>query len=188
MGRRRVDTGLSTVMMAALMIVAAFLTGLPSARAETQAPSLALLDVRFLNDNKGYEPTTDAERRRLAAMAKQFASAVSRSGKYEMKPVTDAVRAEVASGQPIGSCGGCEASYGKELKVDRVAWLTVQKVSNLILNMNLYVADPATDKLTFLKSVDIRGNTDESWSRSLKYLLDNYFLAPSSKADQKTSG
>jgi hypothetical protein len=54
--------------------------------------------------------------------------------------------------------------------------------------MNLYVADPATDKLTFLKSVDIRGNTDESWSRSLKYLLDNYFLAPNAKADQKTSG
>ena len=53
-----------------------------------------------------------------------------------------------------------------------MAWITVQKVSNLILNMNLYLADPATEKLTFLKSVDIRGNTDKSWSRSLRYLLD----------------
>jgi predicted methyltransferase len=54
--------------------------------------------------------------------------------------------------------------------------MTVQKVSNLILNMNLYVADPQTDKFTFIKSVDIRDNTDESWSRSLNYLLKNYFL------------
>jgi hypothetical protein len=46
--------------------------------------------------------------------------------------------------------------------------------------MNLYIADPATDKMVFLKSVDIRGNTDESWSRSLKYLLDNYFFTQKS--------
>ena len=62
--------------------------------------------------------------------------------------------------------------------------MTVQKVSNLILNMNLYVADPQTGKQTFVKSVDMRGNTNESWSRSLKYLLDNYFLAKA----QPTSG
>lgn len=187
MVRARVGIAAGTVMMAVL-ITAAFLTGLPPAHATAQAPSLAFLGVNFLNDNKGYEPTTDAERQRLAALEKQFAAAVSRSGKYEMKPVTDAVRAEIASGQQLGSCAGCEASYGKELHVDRVAWMTVQKVSNLILNMNLYVADTATGKRTFSKSVDIRGNTDESWSRSFKYLLDNYFLPQGSKAAAPTSG
>jgi hypothetical protein len=184
----RICVGIDNALIAGAIMAAFLMSGALQAHAATQTPTLALLDVRFLNDNQGYEPTTDAERQRLAAMQKQFASAVSRSGKYEMKPVTDVVRAEIASGQPIGSCGGCEASYGKQLHVDRVAWMTVQKVSNLILNMNLYVADPATDKLTFLKSVDIRGNTDESWSRSLKYLLDNYFLAPNSKAAPETSG
>ena len=34
--------------------------------------------------------------------------------------------------------------------------------------------------MTFVKSVDIRGNTDKSWSRSLKYLLDNYFFVQKS--------
>ena len=56
--------------------------------------------------------------------------------------------------------------------------MTVQKVSNLILNMNLYVADPQTGKQTFMKSVDMRGNTDESWSRAMSYLLRNRLLAP----------
>lgn len=137
---------------------------------------LAFLGVRLQNDNEGLEPTTDAERNRIAAIEQQFISAVETSGRYSVVPLTDDIRAEIARGQPVGSCGGCEAEFGTKLKADRVAWIVVQKVSNLILNMNLYVADPATDKYTFVKSVDIRSNTDESWSRSLKYLLDNYFF------------
>ena len=35
------------------------------------------------------------------------------------------------------------------------------KVSDLILNLNVYMADIADRKLTFVHSVDIRGNTDE---------------------------
>ena len=44
------------------------------------------------------------------------------------------------------------------------------------MNMNVYMADVVSEKMTFVHSVDIRGNTDESWTRSLNYLLDNYFL------------
>jgi hypothetical protein len=152
----------------------------PHAQAATDPPHLAFLGVRLQNDNEKLEPTTDAERNRIAALAKQFTSAVASSGTYTITSVTADIQSQIASGQAVGNCGGCEAEYGKQLHADRVAWITVQKVSNLILNMNLYVADPATDKLTFVKSVDIRGNTDESWSRSLKYLLDNYFFAQKS--------
>jgi hypothetical protein len=155
-------------------------SGIAPALAEATLPHLAFLGVRLQNDNEGLEPTTDAERHRLALIGEQFTSTVSGSGAYAVVPITPAVQAEIANGQPIGQCGGCEATFGKKLSADRVAWITVQKVSNLILNMNVYVADVATDKLTFLKSVDLRGNTDESWTRSMKYLLDNYFLAQKS--------
>ena len=53
----------------------------------------------------------------------------------------------------------------------------VQKVSDLILNINVYMADVATGKLTFVHSVDIRGNTDKSWTRGIAYLVENYLLA-----------
>jgi hypothetical protein len=33
--------------------------------------------------------------------------------------------------------------------------------------------------MAFVHSVDIRGNTDESWMRSLTYLLSNYLLTKS---------
>jgi hypothetical protein len=49
-------------------------------------------------------------------------------------------------------------------------------VSNLILNINLYIEDVRTGKPSFVKSVDIRGNTDESWRRGLDYMLRNYLL------------
>ena len=38
------------------------------------------------------------------------------------------------------------------------------------------MVDVAANKMAFIHSVDIRGNTDESWSRSLKYLMNNYML------------
>ena len=39
------------------------------------------------------------------------------------------------------------------------------------------LADVAAKKLVFVHSVDIRGNTNESWTRGLTYLLKNYLLA-----------
>ena len=48
----------------------------------------------------------------------------------------------------------------------------MQKVSNLILNVNLVIEDAATGRVLHAESVDIRGNTDESWSRGLRYLLN----------------
>jgi Protein of unknown function (DUF2380) len=52
----------------------------------------------------------------------------------------------------------------------------VQKVSNLILNINVYMEDAESGKMKFARSIDIRGNTDESWRRGLDYLLRNYSL------------
>lgn len=165
-------------LLCVLMVVALLIPSFSATRAEAdQAPlRLAFFGVRMQNDNQGLEPTTDAERNRIAMLGKQFTSALVSSGRYTIVPLTDEIRSDIAHGQPVGHCGGCEADYGKKLKADRVAWIMVQKVSNLILNMNVYIADTATDKYTFIKSVDLRGNTDESWSRSLKYLLDNYFF------------
>jgi Protein of unknown function (DUF2380) len=83
----------------------------------------------------------------------------------------------MAAGPEIGSCGGCEFDYGKQFGVDDAAWIVVQKVSDLILNINVYMADVAATKLKFVHSVDIRGDTDESWVRGLTYLVKNYLLA-----------
>jgi hypothetical protein len=53
----------------------------------------------------------------------------------------------------------------------------VQKVSNLILNINVYMENVQAGKMEFVKSVDIRGNTDESWRHGLDYMLRHYLFA-----------
>ena len=167
--------------LATLLILVFCLAGeRPAAAASAPSDSVkivALLGVQFLNDHEDLEPTTEAERARLASIEELFKSELEASGHYRFAPIAADAAAKIAAGPEIGSCGGCEFDYGKQLGGDFAAWIVVQKVSDLILNINVYMADVAARKLTFVHSVDIRGNTDESWKRGLTYLVKNYLLA-----------
>jgi hypothetical protein len=138
--------------------------------------SVALLNVQFLNDHADLEPTTNAERARLGSIEALFTATLEASGRYEFVSIPAETRSKMAAGPEIGACGGCEFDYAKQLGADHAAWIVIQKVSDLILNMNVYMADVGSRKVTFVHSVDIRGDTDESWSRGLTYLLKNYLL------------
>lgn len=78
--------------------------------------------------------------------------------------------AEYRLGTYLYECNGCELEIARKLGADRVLTAWVQKVSNLILNMNIEVKDVKTGEVTLKKSVDIRGNTDQSWSRGISYM------------------
>lgn len=162
----------SIILIAFLSVLAGALPG----QAREAAPTLALISVELINDNAGYEPTTAAETARTEALRQQFAAALNASGKFSVVPAPAGLRDRVATAQKLGACGGCEIAFGRESGAAYVAWIEVQKVSNLILNLNLYVADVNAGRTVFVKSVDMRGNTDDSWSRALKYMLDNYLL------------
>ncbi len=70
-------------------------------------------------------------------------------------------------------CNGCDTAMAQELGAEYALTGEVSKVSNLILNINVYVRDVAKEKFLRVESVDLRGNTDESWVRSLRYLVKN---------------
>ena len=55
----------------------------------------------------------------------------------------------------ISNCNGCEREFAIKAGADWAAWGTVQKVSNLILNINVYIEDARQKKMEFVKSVDI---------------------------------
>ena len=61
----------------------------------------------------------------------------------------------------------------KALGADVIVIGWVQKVSNLILNINLQVKDVRTGEMLYAKSVDLRSNTDDSWLRGIRHLLTN---------------
>lgn len=94
---------------------------------------VALLNVQFLNDHADLEPTTNAERVRLASIQSLLKAKLEASGRYKFVSIPADAAAKMAAGPEIGACGGCEFDYGKQLGADYAAWLVVQKVSDLIL-------------------------------------------------------
>jgi hypothetical protein len=87
-------------------------------------------------------------------------------------PLTDALKQKTR----ITGCNGCQIEWAREAGADLAVSGTVQKVSNLILNEKVYIDDTKNRSRFFSQSVDIRGNTDESWVRGMHYLLRNYLL------------
>jgi hypothetical protein len=71
----------------------------------------------------------------------------------------------------LRECNGCELDIARSLQADRVLIGWVQKVSNLIVNINIQIEDAASGSILLNKSVDLRGNTDESWRRGISYIV-----------------
>ena len=144
------------------------------AHAAEAATPTAFFGFRMINTS--LEETTPDEKRRLDVLEDILRTKLEQSGTYRFVEIPNDVRAKIEAGPAIGECNGCEVELGKKLGAERILWGTVQKVSNLILNLNVYMGDVATGQMTFVRSVDIRGNTDESWTAGLNYLLRNYLL------------
>jgi hypothetical protein len=121
-------------------------------------------------------PASEAERLRLARLGDVFKEMLEASGRFEIAAIPEALAGRIAKEIKLSTCNACEVEFAREIGADVAAFGTVQKVSNLILNENLYMrrADGAP---FFAQSVDIRGNTDESWERGLRYMLKNHLLA-----------
>lgn len=74
-------------------------------------------------------------------------------------------------------CNGCELRMARRLDADYAVVSEVQKVSNLILSINIYVRDVESGRNVRGQAVDIRSNTDESWLRGVRYILRNNIFA-----------
>jgi Protein of unknown function (DUF2380) len=154
--------------------VSALLLGVAIAIQAAEVPKVAFFGFQLINTS--LEPTTPAEDRRVELLDKIFAERLNTSGRFKIVPIPPELQKKIAAGPEISGCNGCERDYAKTLGAEWAAWGTVQKVSNLILNINVYMDDARTGELKFVKSVDIRGNTDESWRHGLDYMLRHYLF------------
>ena len=75
------------------------------------------------------------------------------------------------------NCNDCEVRMAEQLGADYSLVGEVQKVSNLILSMNLALRDTESGEFVRMLAVDIRGNTDDAWLRGGRYILNNHFFA-----------
>ncbi|MEO6022053.1 MAG: DUF3280 domain-containing protein, partial [Burkholderiales bacterium] len=123
--------------------------------------SIAVLDFELLDDQHELSPA-NVEYARLPVISDQLREAFTTNGLYRVvdnKPEMALIERNREM-QPLNACNGCELEIGKALHADRVLIGWVQKVSNLILNINIAIKDVATGNVMLNKSVDLRGNTD----------------------------
>jgi hypothetical protein len=163
--------GLGRTLLFAITLAAA-LSGRP-AYADDR-PRVAFFGFALINTS--LEPTRPAEEARLRMLDDLLRQRLNASGRFSLVGIPPELQQEIASGAEIRDCNGCERGYARRAGADWAAWGTVQKVSKLILNINLYMEDARTGRLEFAKSVDIRGNTDEAWRHGLDYMLRHYLL------------
>ena len=163
-------------MMRALAVTLLLLSGAVAQAAEP--PKLAVFDFEMIDTSlqgEVYGKRSD-EQERLKRTGDQLRRELGESGKFQ---ILDVAPVNVAAHQNnLQACGGCDAKLARQLGVDLYITGTVQKVSNLILNVNVYLHDAETGRLITAASADMRGNTDESWSRATHYLVKERLLAP----------
>jgi hypothetical protein len=158
-------------------IVASIFLGALSGASEAainESPRVAFFGFTLINTS--LEPTSAVEATRLRMLDDLLREKLDASGRFRMIAISPEFQKKIATGPEIRNCNGCERDFAKSIAADQAAWGTLQKVSNLILIINLYMVDVETGNVKFARSVDIRGNTDESWRRGLDYLLRHYLF------------
>lgn len=158
-----------------LFILAALAMPLPADAAEPT--SIAAFDFELIDTS--LEGEVDGVRAdqlaRLGLISDDLRRRLGESGRYRIVDTAPA-RARIEAAGYLHGCPRCAAAIAKELGAEQALTGTVQKVSNLILNINLYLHDAASGVPLRAWSVDIRGNSDTSWLRGVSYLVRNRLL------------
>jgi hypothetical protein len=154
------------------------LAALLASSAEASGPKVAVFNFELVDtslEGATYGPRPD-QQERLARAGNQLRDRLAKSGRVEVVDI--AAVAKQAEAADLRTCDGCDAKFARELGADYSIVVWVQKVSNLILNMNIAVRDARSGRIVAVKSVDMRGNTDETWSRALDWLVRYDLLGP----------
>ncbi|UQR60913.1 DUF3280 domain-containing protein [Bradyrhizobium sp. C-145] len=169
----RMGTGI-TIVRALICLAALLLTG---SVALADPPKLAVFDFELIDTSlPGEFYGSRPELARLERISEQLRKELADSGRFQVldiAPIRDAARHA-----NLQACGGCDLKLAGQLGAELEITGLVQKVSSLIINLNIYLRDVKTGTMITVASADMRGNSDESWTRTMSYLIRNRLLAP----------
>ncbi|MEO0386977.1 MAG: DUF3280 domain-containing protein [Pseudomonadota bacterium] len=150
--------------------------GAASAEGRIAFLGLTMLDTSLQTTELGQSPEEAARLNMVTALVEERFAAAGCTF-LDLAPA----RADLDRVVNPAKCYGCDIRIGAALGADYVLVGEVQKVSNLILTMNLQLRDVASGETVKGRVVDIRANTDESWLRGMRYILKTAFFAESTQ-------
>ncbi len=154
--------------------------------AETTRPiKLAVFDME-LDDFSAGGPLageSPAETERLQRMNRLVRDLLARSGLFEIVDASSSSH-PMAKDHWLRKCNGCEADAARELGAEMSFIGFFRKISVMEQNLEFRIRDAKTGALVNVSQTDLRNETDESWSRALKFLI-RYSLVEPELANRK---
>ena len=156
------------------LVLLAFLAATTAAHAQEKVAffGLTMLDGSLQTSQLGQDPDEIA---RLEMLEQIVRKRFTEEG-YELVDIEPA-REKIDRVANMAKCYGCDTRIAAELGADYSLVGEVQKTSNLILAVNLQMRSAETGEMVKGGVADIRGNTDETWIRGMRYILKNRFFS-----------
>ncbi|WP_103255482.1 DUF3280 domain-containing protein [Tabrizicola aquatica] len=161
-------------MKAALAALALLLWASPAPAQDAPAPgSVAFFGLRFIDlSTEGAINGARPDEATRTEMATDLVAKDMVARGFTLVPIDPVVDQLQTISNPA-DCNGCDTAMAAKLGAEYALTGEVRKISNLILSLQLNLRDAGTGKTLRAGTVDIRGNTDESWQRGFSYLLRN---------------
>ena len=145
---------------------------LASAATAHAAPKAAIFPVELVDVSLEGElsgPRAD-EANRLVLATEELRRLAAHETGYEVLDL-GSIKSDLDKAAPLYKCNGCELDLARKAGADVAITATVRKISNLVLVFHIHVIDVASGNLTKVYRVEMRGNTDESWLRGVRWLV-----------------
>jgi hypothetical protein len=136
----------------------------------------AVFDLELVDTSQEAERGERADQTaRIALVSAELRRLLADSGQVQVVDLTSWA-AQIQDKSPLSKCNGCVEDLAREARADLAVSGIVQKTSNLILSFVVEVTEVSSGRVR-AGQVDIRGNTDETWLRGVRWIVKNRLLA-----------
>lgn len=115
-----------------------------------------------------------ARLQRMTLLARQL---LAQSGLFLIVDV-GASKNGMAKEHWLRKCNGCDAEAARDLGADLSFVGFFRKISVMEQYLEFRIRDARSGELVNVSQTDLRGETDESWSRALKFLIKHQLVEP----------
>jgi hypothetical protein len=142
----------------------------------TSPIKIAVFEFDLEDFSAAGQTKTVSETSYLAQATDEAKQQLRASGHYT---VIDAVHSDISAAkrQGLRNCGGCEASIALSLGADEALIGVVTKISATEYTVRFRVSNAQNGELISTYSTDLRMGADYSWSRGVRWLMQNRMLA-----------
>jgi hypothetical protein len=142
-----------------------------------QPAKAAIFDLELVDMSQEAERGERADQTaRIALASAELRRLLTASGQFEVIDLAP-LAARIREKSPVSKCNGCAEELAVAAGADVAVTGVVQKTSNLILSFVIEVKDARSGQPIRGGQADIRGNTDETWLRGVRWIVKNRLLA-----------